>query len=394
MSIFGEIFSKLKHQDDLALLFDIGSSSVGGAIFLIQPSGVPKIIFSIREPIPMEEQVDSERFLLLTIKALKKVTSAICVKGVGNPKKIFCVLSSPWYASQTRVIKLQKNTPFIFNTKLADSLIQKEISLFKDEYGVKDHISDKLRPLEFKNMKTVLNGYPTTTPNNQKIQELEMTVFVSMGGEDVLSKIEATINTHFSNKIIKFSSFAMASFTVARDMFINQENFLLVNIGGEITDISMIKKDSVKDSISYPAGRNFMIRGIATDLKCTLEEAKSYLSLYKDGHMADDSLKKFEPTINKFKLEWLKKFQEALSNLTNDISIPSTIFITVDYDLVEFFSEIIKTEQFSQYSLTDSKFKVIFLGPQALHGIAVFDKETNRDPFIIIESIYINRFLR
>ena len=34
----------------------------------------------------------------------------------------------------------------------------------------------------------------------------------------------------------------MASFTVARDMFMQQDNFLLVDIGGEVTDISMIKR--------------------------------------------------------------------------------------------------------------------------------------------------------
>ena len=396
MSIFSGIFSKLfqKNRDELVLLFDVGSSSVGGAFFVMQSSGAPKIIYSNRESIVLENELDPDKFLDSTIKALKTVTSNLCVKGVGSPSRVFCVLSSPWYAAQTRTIKLEKNVPFIFTNKLADSLIQKEISLFKEEYKIKDHETDTIRPIELKNMKTILNGYPTTLPNNQKIKELEMTVFISMAGEDILKRIEETINLHFHLKTIKFSSFAMASFAVARDIFINQENFLLVNIGGEVTDISMIKKDSVKDSISYPSGRNFIIRGIASDMKCALSEAKSYLSLYKDGHMSEESLQKFEPVITKYKTQWLKKFQEALSNLTNDISIPSTIFITVEHDLVEFFSEIIKKEQFSQYSLTESKFKVVFLGNQVLHGIAVFEQEINRDPFLIIESIYINRFLR
>jgi len=118
------------------------------------------------------------------------------------------------------------------------------------------------------------------------------------------------------------------------------------------------------------------------------------LSLYKDGHIADTSLKKVESVISKVKNTWLAKFQEAISNLTNDISIPATVFITVDHSLVDFFSEIIKTEEFNQYTLTESKFRVVFLGIQALHGIAIFDGEVNRDPFLIIESIYINNFLR
>jgi len=389
------IFGKGKDKEELALVFDIGSSSVAGALFYMQKSGVPKIIFSIREPIKLENQINFEKFLNLTIKSLDVIVNKICMQKLGAPKKIFCVLSSPWYASQTRIIKLEKNTSFIFNSKLADSLTQKEITLFEEEH-LKKYLNnkEKIRPIELKNMKTLLNGYATPNPLNQKTKELEMTLFLSMSPEEVLSKIEESIGKHFYRGNIKFSSFAMASFSVARDMFVHQENFLLVDIGGEVTDISMVKKDILRTSISFPMGRNYMIRGVASALGCTLDEAKSYISLYKDEHMAKPNEKKFGPVVGKLKTEWLKKFQESLVNLSNDISIPATIFITVDQDFVQFFTELIKTEQFNQYTLTEAKFRIIFLGTQALHGIAIFQENIIRDSFLIIESIYINRFFR
>jgi hypothetical protein len=185
----------------------------------------------------------------------------------------------------------------------------------------------------------------------------------------------------------------MASFTVARDTFVHQDSFLLIDIGGEITDISMVKKDIICSSISFPLGRNFMIREVSLALGCSLAEAKSFISLYKDGHASESIEEKLEPIINKLQAQWLKGFQESLVNLSNDISIPATIFITVDQDLSDFFAKIIKTEQFSQYTLTESKFRIIFLGTEALHGIAVFEGNIARDAFLIIESIYINRFL-
>ena len=82
-----------------------------------------------------------------------------------------------------------------------------------------------------------------------------------------------------------------------------------------------------------------------------------------------------------------------LVNLSNDISIPSTIFLTVDQDLASFFTETIKSEQFNQYTLTESKFEVIFLSTEMLHDIAVFKDLVIREPFLIIDSVYINRFL-
>ena len=82
-----------------------------------------------------------------------------------------------------------------------------------------------------------------------------------------------------------------------------------------------------------------------------------------------------------------------MANLSNDISIPATIFITIDKKFADFFAEIIKNEQFNQYTLTESKFKIIFLNTEALHGTAVFENDVIRDPFLIIDTIYINRFL-
>jgi hypothetical protein len=388
------IFSESKEEKELALVFDIGSSSVGGAVFEVQKLGIPKIVLSIREPIIFEEKIDIDRFLFLTIKSLEIVAGKISTMGIGKPVRIFCVLSSPWYASQTRTIKLEKNTSFLFTSKLADSLIQKETSLFEEEHLAKFLDTDnKVRLIEFKNMKTMLNGYMTPDPINKKAKKIEMIIFISISVEKILKKIEETIFKHFHSENIKFSSFAMASFTVARDMFVQQDNFLLVDIAGEVTDISIINKNILSNSISYPLGRNFMIRRVADSLNCTLSEAKSFISLYKDGHAAGSVEKKLKPIIDKLKTEWLSGFQQSLVNLSDDISIPATIFITVDQELKDFFSEIIKTEQFNQYTLTESEFRIIFLDAQTLHGITSFKDNTVRDPFLIVESIYINRFI-
>jgi cell division ATPase FtsA len=277
---------------------------------------------------------------------------------------------------------------------LDDELIAKELKLFEEEH--KHFYEDgngKATTIELKNMKTILNGYESANPYGQKAKEVEMSVFVSMVEEHIVDMIVENINRHFRSAKIKFISFVMASSTVARDMFVNQDSFLLVNIGGEVTDISMIKKDIIKESISFPMGRNFMVRGLAEELGVELTEAETYLSLYKDDHLDTAQEKKIEPAVTKIKTEWLKNFQDFLSTLSNDISIPSTVFITVEKDLAKFFSDIIKTEQFNQYILTESKFRVIFLGSQELHGIATLKDHVERDPFLVIESIYINHFL-
>ena len=388
------IFFGHKNKEELMLVFNIGSSSVGGALFLAQKSGIPKIIFSTREPIPIEEQVEIDRFLSLTTQSLEIVAKKILGAGMGAPKRIFCVLSSPLYVSQTRVISYKKNTPFVFTTKLADALIQKEIKIFQEEHLAKyTTVGGEVRSIELKNIKTMLNGYETANPLNQSAKELEMIIFISMSGEQILKKIENTIEKYFHFNQIKFSSFAMSFFTAVRDVFKQKDNFLLVDIGGEVTDISMTKKNVLRESISFPLGRNFLTRGVASGLNCTMDEANSLISLFKDGHAEKRVAKKLTLIMKELQKKWLEKFQESLANLSHDISIPSTIYIAIDKDLADFFSETIKSEQFSQYTLAESKFEVVFLSTELLHGIATFKEPIIREPFLIIDSIYINRFL-
>ncbi|KKR62529.1 hypothetical protein A2643_01805 [Candidatus Nomurabacteria bacterium RIFCSPHIGHO2_01_FULL_39_220] len=389
MGIFGGNTEKGK----LMLVLDVGSFSVGGALFWMHKSGVPKIVLSVREPIALEENVEANRLLFLTIKSLEVVLDRVYHSGFGAPKEIFCALSSPWHISETRVIKLERNMPFVFTSTLALDLIKKEIDLFEKEYLAKyEGVEHPVRSIEFKNIKTMLNGYETTQPLDQKGKELEMTIFISISPEVVLKKIEKIIQMHFYHKEIQFFSSVMATFVVVRDVYAHNENFLLIDIGGEVTDIFMVKKNVLRESISFPLGLNFIIRRVAETLFLSLNEAKSLVSLFKDGHASGTAVKKIGPIIEKLKNDWLLSFQNSLSNLTNDISVPANIYLSVDAEMASFFSETIKTEQFSQYTLTESKFTVTFLGTEVFKGMAEFKEGIIRDPALAINSIYINRF--
>jgi len=387
-------FSGNKNKDKLALVFYIGSSSVGGALFVMQTSGIPKLLISLREKLPLQKTLDIDNFESSTLQALGLVADKIYTAGLGKPEEIFCVLSSPWHVSQTRAIRLQKNAPFVFSSKLAFELIEKEISFFEEEYIEKyKQEASAVRSIEFKNIKTMLNGYESISPINQKTKELEMTIYISISSDKFLKKIEEAVRTRFHFKKIRFSSFTLSSFAVVRDIYAHKEDFILIDIDGEMTDITMVKKNILRESISFPLGTNSFARGIALSSGSSIAEAESLVSLLKDAHAEESVERKNGPVLNKLKQDWLHKFQESLSNLSNDISVPSTIYLCVDKGMANLFSEIIKNEQFNQYTLTESKFEVIFLEAEVFHGMVLFEGGVERDPFLISSSIYINRFL-
>lgn len=388
------LFSKVGKEGELVLVFDIGSSSVGGALFLTQKSGIPKIVKVVREPILLQEALDIDRFLNLAMKSLETVAGEIYKAGMGVPQKCFCVLASPWHVSQTRVIKLAKNAPFVFNEKLANSLIKKEIALFEEEYSAKyGNVRSPVSPIEFKNIKIMLNGYETAKPLDQKARELEMTVFVSICEERILERVRGSLARFFHFKEVKFSSFVLASFAVVRDVYAHNNDFLLVDISGEVTEISMAKKNVLRESVSFPLGSNFIVRKASAMLSAPLEETKSLIALFENRHATEPVATKLMTILESLRKEWLQKFQESLANLSNDLSIPSTIYLAADKDFVSFFKQTIETEQFNQYTLTESKFKVVFLGSDIFHGMVAFDGSPIEDTFLVIDSIFINKLL-
>ncbi len=388
------IFSGKKQKDKLVLIFDIGSASVGGALVSTSSLQVPKIIFATRESIPITDKTNFEDLLSNTNKALAVVSSRIADARLGSVGSVFCVLSSAWYISQTRVVKLEKSIPFIFNSKLADELIAKEVALFEEEHLNKfSETNHNLRPIELKNIKTTLNGYETTDPLGQSANEVIMNIFISLSEDRVLRLFEESIGQYFHSLNIKFASFVMTSFLAVRDMYPHQDDFLLIDIAGEVTDITMIKKNTLRESVSYPLGYNFALRSVSRALLVSLKEAETLFSLYKDGHASEVVKNKIMKALRNVEIEWLKNFQSSVANLSNDISIPATIFLATDARFSLFFTEIIKSEQFNQYTLTNSKFQIMFLDTKSLHGAALFEDEVVRDPFLIINAIYINRFL-
>lgn len=389
------IFSRTPGKGELVALFDVGSSSVAGALVYLRKDNVPHVIFSVREPIALSKNFEFNSFLEATLKSLEVVALKVGKSGLGAPKRLFFTLSSPWYGSESRVIRFEKKDTFTFTSKFADELIEKEVALFRAENSEKyANFHSRMLPVELKNMKTILNGYPSANPINQRAEELEMTIFISMSAEEFMTRVQDVAIRHFHREEIKFSSFSFVSFAVTRDFFAKESSFLLVDVGGELTDISLVKQEVLASSVSFPKGINFMVREISQFMNCSSAEARSMLTLFKEGHAGEEIQKKLGPLIDKLKSDWLEGLQVALAGLSHDISVPSLIFVTIEPEFAEFFGSLIKMEQFSQYTLSEAKFEVSFLGTEELHGRAVLEKDTARDPFIILESIYINRFLR
>ena len=174
MSLFQRGGKDGKH---FVVIFDIGSGSIGGAFVGIEGEKPPEIIFTTRRDIPFQEKLNFQRFLDSMIKTLEEMF--VLMKKAGGGVKVdqaYCILSSPWYASQTRLIRYSQDTAFSVTENGLDKLIQKEVALFSNSKLFAHSKTGDAPPeiMESKNIQIKLNGYEMQAPYGKKASELEI----------------------------------------------------------------------------------------------------------------------------------------------------------------------------------------------------------------------------
>ncbi len=396
-------FSK-KENKEVSLVYDIGSASVGCAIVLYSKKDVPKIIYSTRKDIIYQERFDIDRFDSLVIKAVKEVSLDVQKKGLthlkftklgnANPKRIFVTISSPWYASQTRAIKLSENKAFIITEDKINKWIEKEIESFKkSDYIKKYSKAGNLKIIEKRIINIKLNGYDTSNPYGKNAKTFEASVVLSVSTEDIIKKIDDTICSIFNCVQVEFNSFPLVAFSVIRDMDDSFQDFIFLDISGEITDV-LVSKSGVPFEVStFPIGKNNIIRGLSEALNTNKEEATSLLSLFVEDNLSGSEVVRVGNAFNKIRSKWVMSFQKSLENISEDFSIPSLIFFTSDNDLNRLFEDSIKSEQFSQFTMSDKPFVVRALDVPSFNKNIKLGGHSKADPFLVINSVFFNKLV-
>ena len=388
---------RAKSGQHFVIVFDIGSASIGGAFVSVDKGKNPEIIFATRRAIPFQEKLNFQRFLESMIKTLEEMFVAMQKAGGGvRVDQAFCVLASPWYASQTRLVHYNQEVPFVVTEKGLAKLIQKEIELFRDsKLFVRSKVGDVVPEImESKNIQMKLNGYEVRNPFGKKTSELEIALYISMIPANIHRSISESIRKFWHVPDVHFSSFSFTTFDVIRDIFTEESSLLFMDISGEVTDISLAKDNVLLESITFPAGKNMLIRAIVDGLKTNSAVAASELKLYLEGKMTHEHAQQIKKALDATGKEWLSFFEDALAQFATEFPIPRTIFYTADDDVMKWFEGVIRGTDFTKFSQEEGVFITRSLGNAFLDKFVQATEPEFQDPFLAIDTIFANKFIR
>ncbi len=348
------------------LVFHIGSSSIIAAHVLLEPQAggsIPQIENSVTVSMPIAKELDSATLVAAMRSALKKSAELMVAENIGSPDEIVCFLESPWYATQVRTVRITKNTPFVVTEKLIKDLVSKETDLFQKEelsqYGQSENDSLIVeRELEA----IRLNGYPSSEPYGKKVREIDLSIVISFGPRVLMKAIQAEVASIFHRTDIRFQTFAYAGSSIVQDLFISHDQFLFADVGGEMTDIVLVKDNTYREAISFPWGTRTLLRSLSTKLGLPIGDAEALMSLYASGKLESSRVAKLNRALGPIMSDWTRNFEKTLEKLATKFSIPSTIALIIEPTMLSVFREAVLDESFIQHVLAAEPFAVVPLG--------------------------------
>lgn len=390
------------NKNKLVALFDIGSGSVGGALVSIsgQKNGstLPTVLWSRRKEISFQQTVDPDQLIQLIFSTLKTLAQAISVETKEHPSIIFCTFSSPWYIAQTRIAKSSFAEPLVVIPPIINSLVDAEKAAFQTEYLPRAHHTESNRAvlLEQKIMRVRLNGYVTQKPYAKRAQDIDVALYISMSPQIFLDTASQYIGEIFHREIDQYHSFAFISFSALRDMFPKRDHFLMCDIGGEITDVSLVKDNMLMETVSFPKGRMTMMRDMVSSLKRPPEEVLSMLTLYFDGLQREDAQSStLSGLVEKNKNAWLSSFREAMEELGSRNFLSSDIEITAHPIMGRWIGSALSQAPFHLGAMGGDEFKLNahFIDASFLRKFVSFKDIGQFDSFLALEALFAEKML-
>ncbi len=394
-----------KDAEELSILLDIGNGSINGALAKFSKNKLPKFVFTAEVPFTIKDEMKASELASEMRILLDLILNHIIKQGLQNTDQsnlkitqVLITFSSPWFALKTKHITLNQPTPFLITKDFLEDIIQKEEEALESEiFGENPNTGTKsFEIIEKSIVHTKINGYPLSDSYGKKTKNFEAYMCLSVINKSTIEKIHDIIlkNSHIPSSSVLIHTFPIASFIVIRDIFSSNSDFIIMDITGEVTDITLVQDDVVIKSISMPSGRNFLIRQIAKGLGLSIEIAQSTIAMYSAKKLDDDTIEKFEAILVNVEREWAIYLASALEELSPLKTPPSTVYLTSDSDFAPIYKE------FLSFSKTDStaefrkNINLIHIKDETFSSFYEKNTGVKVNEFIAILAIFYNKILQ
>lgn len=400
------LFRSSDKKGDVCLVLDLGNASLAGSLTLFIPGLPPEALFTIRVPFTIGEYAHPEKLQSTLLSQLHDVLDTIHTKGFQHEYfkkhdkkivKVLCVCASPWYVSKTKKVSVSNLKPFFITKAFLEDVLLKEVDVFTKE------LMDGAHGEEFKAgisvmEKTVvdakINGYSLHDPVGQKTNSCDITLYLGVHSTEVTKAINEQILKFFSvgAQSILWHSFPLVAYRALQRILPHENDYLLCDVTGEVTDITQVTGGVVRETVSFPSGKFFLIRKLMKTLNVPAEVAHSFLRLSQNSAASTEMEEKIKNALAEAESEWSIYLEDAFSSLGDIRALPQKMYLTSDTDVAGIFLAFLKAPHTDATMLWRRGAQVVHLSEEVLSHFYVSGNHLTFDECVALDSIFLSTF--
>ena len=384
------------------LIFDIGGTSVGAALALLSSGSKPYVVHASREWLRPLEEVSLARLTGLLETAIDSVAEELLSVGAHRlhalgygrrlPNAVDCFMTAPWYVPHMGTVHLAGAKPFKVTHGMLEHAIDGERKSIEKRFGASPvKGGSALAIIEQQILSLAVNGYTTENPYVQSANDVEFLLYTALAEEGPLASFSARIARTFHVEKATTHSFLLAFFSAIRDSREAEEDFLLLDVSGEVTEVSVVRNGGLRASVSFPLGRNFLARSLASECNLSFEEALSLLAVHSLKQSNDTVAARFSSALLRVEEKWMRQFEESLARIAMESFLPHSIFIAADEKIAQWISAVVRNEALYQYTLTAEPFVVNLAEGKTFDAHVACGPGVPKDPFLMVDAMFLSK---
>ena len=374
------------HKIQTVVLIDIGSASVSGAYARIDKIHNPVLHYTAQVPIRSRDKTgaadmkDMERALAELTKTLILRGAPVLARAIGKSSidRILISIAAPWQETHTRPERVNNPSGFRFTRRMMDDMVKKITVPPPGRTQTNKMV-----------VATLLNGYEVTDPFGKTAHSAEIIALSSSVTDEVAHAITAVVRKTFHTDKIELTAFAPVAYVVLRDLFPKEDNFLVMDVTGEATDLALVRQGLLVEVESISCGLNLLRRAAIEAGITTVSSAKSLQTVNEVALVDMEHNGTFTAHMRDARDEWLRNLSKAFQALAVQYALPRMIFLLADEEALGFLKQVLNDGPgLQKLWLSDQALPIFAIDPGQLAQHVTYRDDARGDTFLSLLALY------
>ncbi len=283
-----------------SLVVEIQSDMVSGSVVHFSENAEPVIMYHVSARSDHKDQRSSDHITRTMLALVENISAKIIRDGMGRSiGDVHFVLSSPWVVSKAKKVRVEYEEEMVISSDIVESIVE------EGRNKVLGESDEDIVLIEQKICDIQLNGYSVDSYVDRKARRLEVSFVLSLSSDEVMKKMRLAVSKHIHFHNDYYHSAFLLHYVSARMSAVDGEEYALVHVHGELTDIVTIRGGFSSDIGSFPFGSSTLLRNISEALPGHGHESvKSLLSMHEEQRMDDEHGRKIDAVVSAIIHRW------------------------------------------------------------------------------------------